>query len=279
MATAATEVDFVKLSPTQNMTVLVTSRHPVTDYRSIAAQLLSAGHLQAEQVGFVRSATTVGAQVRLHMAGDEFCGNACMALAALTAAELGLGIDNRTDVTLEASGTEAPLTCRVERQHSSYRCELAMPLPAQVEPYRFPGVDASRAVLVRYADVVHLVVESGQPDRALRGRAQEVAMRLAATAGVPVVGVMLYDPAREELAPLVNVPALNSMVWERSCGSGTASVGVYLAVASGAAVCVSVHQPGGTMRVRADHGDRGVTGLRISGQVRVVAEGTAYVHV
>lgn len=32
------------------------------------------------------------------------------------------------------------------------------------------------------------------------------------------------------------------------------------------------------MHVRADHGNRGVTDLRISGQVRVVAEGTAYIH-
>jgi diaminopimelate epimerase len=278
MATAATEVDFVKLSPTQNMTVLVTSRHAVADYRSIAAQLLSAGHLQAEQVGFVRSATTTGAQVRLHMAGDEFCGNACMALAALTAAQLGLGVDDRTDVTLEASGAEAPLTCRVERRDASYQCELTMPLPSAVEPYLFPGVDAGRSALVRYPDAVHLVVESGRHDQALRDRAQEVAARLAATAGVPVVGVMLYDRARQELAPLVNVPSLDSMVWERSCGSGTASVGAYLAATSGVPVRTNVHQPGGTMHVRAGHGDRGVTDLRISGQVRVVAEGTAYVH-
>ncbi|WP_460752506.1 hypothetical protein [Myceligenerans cantabricum] len=278
LARAATEVDFVKLSPTQNMTVLVTSTHALADYRAIAAQILSAGHLQAEQVGFVRGATTTEAQARLHMAGDEFCGNACMALAVLIAAEREPAVGDRTDVVLEASGAEGPLTCRVERQDASYRCELTMPLPGPIEPYLFPGVGAGRSALVRYPDVVHLVVESGRHDQALRERAQEVAVRLAATAGVPVVGVMLYDPHRQELAPLVAVPSLDSMVWERSCGSGTASVGAYLAATSRVPVRTCVHQPGGTMHVRADHGSRGVTDLRICGQVQVVAEGTAYVH-
>lgn len=268
----------MKLSPTENMTLLVTSRHAVADYRAIAAQLLSAGHVQAEQVGFVRSATTAEAQVRLHMAGDEFCGNACMALAALTAAELGLDIDDRADITLEASGAEAPLTCHVERQDPGYQCELTMPRPDRVEPYPFPGVQPGRSAVVRYPDAVHLVVECERHDQAVRDCAEEVAARLGVTEGVPVVGVMLYDPAREELAPLVNVPSLDSMVWERSCGSGTASVGAYLAATSGVAVHTDVHQPGGTMHVRAEHTGEGVIDLRISGLVRIVAEGTAYVH-
>jgi diaminopimelate epimerase len=54
-STWAREIDFVKLSPTQNMTVLVRSRHPVREYRTIAAELLSAGHVHAEQVGFIRT--------------------------------------------------------------------------------------------------------------------------------------------------------------------------------------------------------------------------------
>jgi diaminopimelate epimerase len=274
----ATEVGFVKLSPTQNMTVLVTSPHSVADYRSIAAQLLSAEHVHAEQVGFVRDAVSAVAQVRLHMAGDEFCGNACMALAALTAEALGLGTDDRTHVTLEASGADTPLTCRVERRDDGYDCELTMPGPALVEPYLFPGREADRSALVRYADAVHLVVECRRIDDDLRASAEEVATRLAATEAVPVVGVMLYDPTRGELAPLVSVPSLGSTVWERSCGSGTASVGAHLAATAGVPVRTSVHQPGGTMHVRADHGACGVTELRISGLVHVVAEGTAYVH-
>ncbi|MGH3351695.1 MAG: hypothetical protein ACRDPS_13600 [Nocardioides sp.] len=279
MARDTTEVDFVKLSPTRNMTVLVTSRHAVGDYRSIATQLLSAGHVHAEQVGFVTAPTSPRAQVRLHMAGDEFCGNACMALAALSAGQLGLGIGARTEIVVDASGTDSAVTCQVEHQDSGYYCRLTMPRPSRVEAYPFPGVPAGRSALVRYPDAVHLVVECAEHDQVVRDRAQETAAHLGATEGVPVVGVMLYDPVRGDLAPFINVPSLNSMVWERSCGSGTAALGAYLSARSGGPVRTSVHQPGGSMQVEADHGSDGVTGLRIGGHVRIVAEGTAYVHV
>lgn len=275
---AARAVDFVKVSPTQNMTVLVTSQHAVADYRSIATQLLSVGHLQGEQVGFIRDETLTGDSAYLHMAGGEFCGNACMALAALTAAKRGLGVGETIDVTLGATGTESLLTCRVDREGSSYRCELTMPLPVSIESYPFPGVEAGRSALVRYQDAVHLVVESEGCNNGLRERARDVAAQLAVTTRVPVVGVMVFDPARQELAPLVVVPSLDSTVWERSCGSGAASVGAYLTHRSGAPVRISIQQPGGTMQVWTDIADRDMTDLRISGQVYVVAEGTAYIH-
>ena len=271
-----TEVDFVKLSPTQNMTVLVTSRHAVADYPSIATELLSAGHVHAEQVGFVRPPTSTAAQVRLHMAGDEFCGNATMALAALTSMEQDLDVGRRTGVVLEVSGLGSLVTCEVERLEDHFACELTAPRPISVETYDFAGVETG--VMVRYPDAAHLVVECARHDRTSRDRAEEVARRLGETEGVSMVGVMLYDPERGELAPLINVPALDSMVWERSCGSGTASIGAYLAARAGAPVRASVHQPGGTMHVRANHGPLGVTELLIGGQVRIVAEGRAYVH-
>lgn len=279
MARDTTEVDFVKLSPTRNMTLLVTSRHAAGDYRSIASQLLSAGHVHAEQVGFVNAPTSSEAEVRLDMAGNEFCGNACMALAALTAAEDGLGIGARTEIVLEASGAGSAVTCEVEHQDPGYYCKLTVPAPSGVEAYPFPGVPADRAALVRYPDAVHLVVECAHRDHDLRDRAQAMAVHLGETEAVSVVGVMLYDPVRRELAPLINVPSLSSIVWERSCGSGTAALGAYLAARSGDAVRTIVQQPGGNMQVEADHSTDGVTELRIGGHVAIVAEGTAYVHV
>lgn len=269
----------MKLSPTGNMTLLVRSRHPVADYRAIAGQLLSAGHVHAEQVGFIRRPASTAAQVRLHMAGDEFCGNACMALAALTAAEQGLGTDGRVEIVLEASGARQDVVCQVEHRAAGYHCELTMPPPSRIAPYPFPGVAAGRSALVRYDDAAHLVVECAPHDPGTRARAEATAAQLAASEGVPVVGVMLFDPDRRDLAPLINVPALDSMVWEQSCGSGTASVGAHLAARSRGPVRTSVHQPGGTMQVHADVGAEAVSSLRIGGQVRVVAEGTAYVHV
>lgn len=275
MSRGTTEVDFVKLSPTCNTTLLVTSRHPVRHYRSIADQLLRAEHVHAEQVGFIQPAQSPEAQVRLHMAGDEFCANATMALAALHVATQGL--DGPLELRLETSGSADLLECRVERQGSGYRCELAGPLPIRIDPHPFPGAVLG-AALVRYADAVHLVIECSGHDQALRERAEQAAAQLGHSEGVSVVGVMLYDPERGELAPLINVPALGSLVWEGSCGSGTASLGTYLATKAQAPVSAAVRQPGGTMQVHADYDSGKVTGLRVAGQVAIVAEGTAYIH-
>ncbi|MGO2480865.1 hypothetical protein [Glutamicibacter sp. BW77] len=269
------EVDFVKLSPTCNTTVLVTSRHPTSQYRSIADQLLRAEHVHAEQVGFVLPAVSSQAQVRLHMAGNEFCVNATLALAALHTATQHL--PGPAELRLETSGSADLLDCRVERRNSGYSCQLDGPLPVRIEPYRFPG-SAERTSMVRYAVAVHLVIECSAHDQALRERAEQAAVQLGRSEAVSVVGVMLYDPVRGELAPLINVPALGSLVWEGSCGSGTASLGAYLAAKAQAPVSIAVRQPGGTMHVQADYERGKVTGLRVAGQVTIVAEGTAYIH-
>ncbi|MGP9726977.1 hypothetical protein CIK76_15710 [Glutamicibacter sp. BW80] len=274
-ARGTTEVDFAKLSPTSNTTVLVTSQHPPRQYRTIAEQLLRAEHLHAEQVGFILPAESSAAQLRLHMAGDEFCANAAMALAALHASKQGQ--TGRVELFVEASGADQLLSCRVEPRDSGYRCQLDSPLPLSIEPYPSPGARSGTA-LVRYADSVHLVIECAGHGQGLREHAEQAALQLGNSEGVSVAGVMLYDPARGALDPLINVPALGSLLWERSCGSGTAALGAYLAAKNRAPVCASVRQPGGTMDVEADYGSGTITGLRVAGHVAIVAEGRAYIH-
>jgi diaminopimelate epimerase len=272
------EVDFVKLSPTQNMTVLVTTEHPIEEYRAIASKLMSYGNVHAEQVGFVQKPESPEADARLHMAADEFCGNACMALAALLASEgEPAGVDS-TDVVLETSGVEGFVTCQVRKRRHEYHCQLTMPIPRKVE--QAAPVDAGGdSALVVYQDSLHVVIETDRVDGAVRERAQSLATRLGETWEVPLIGIMLYDPGRRELAPLVHVPSLNSMVWERGCGSGTASVGAYLAWKENGAVAVSVAQPGGTMYVAVSYDQGEMTDIKVSGSVKIVAEGKAYIDV
>ncbi|GAB79291.1 Diaminopimelate epimerase [Austwickia chelonae] len=272
------EVDFVKLSPTSNMTVLVTSQHHPADYPSIANQLLSECHVHAEQVGFVRPPTTPQAHTRLHMAGNEFCGNACMALAALTAAENGLDNGHRTEIVLETSGSTTSVPCDVERLGADYTCRLTVPDPIGVENYTFPGRTHLRSALVRYPDAVHLVVECSQPDQTMRKHAEDAAAQLAADENAAVIAVLLYDPDRAELTPLVSVPALGSLIWEGSCGSGTASVGAYLSAQHHRSIHLGLRLPGGPMQVHVDHRTHGTHHLQIDGHVRIVAEGKAYIH-
>jgi histidine racemase len=236
------EIDFVKVSPTQNMTLLVRSEHPVEEYRGIATAIMSAGHVHAEQVGFVRKPTSPVADTGLHMAAGEFCGNACMALAAT----------GPTDVVLESSGAEDVVRCRVERRYPDYFCELAVPLPRQVEPWTAAGRADTRSALVRYEDSVHVVIEADRVDQETRERAQATALRLGESWSVPLIGVMVYESRRKRLTPLVHIPSLDCTVWERSCGSGTGSLGAYLALKERGPVATDVTQPGGTNASTAD---------------------------
>ncbi len=267
------EIEFVKVSPTQNMTLLVRTEHPVEEYRSIATAIMSAGHVHAEQVGFVRKPTMPEADVGLHMAAGEFCGNACMALAAVSAAEDGPGAGS-AEVVLETSGAEHLVRCRVERRSPDFLCELAMPLPRRVERCEGGG----GAALVLYEDSLHVVVETERVDRQTRDRAQATAVRLGKSWGVPLIGVMVYEPRRHRLTPLVHIPSLGCMVWERSCASGTAALGAHLAHTQRGPVATAVTQPGGTMHVTARCERGRLADLTVAGSVRIVAEGTAYVH-
>ncbi|ATE55232.1 MULTISPECIES: diaminopimelate epimerase [Actinosynnema] len=264
------EIDFVKLDPTQNMTLLVRTEHPEEEHRDIALRLMAYEHLHAEQVGFVRKPGSPDADISLRMAGGEFCGNACMALAALAAPPDELAGGHPVDVVLEASGARDLVRCRVLRHAREYTCELAMPLPESVER----GADG--VALVRYDDSLHVVVETGRPDPALRAWAQRLAARLGERGDASLIGVMLYEPRSGHLTPLVHVPLLGSAVWERGCGSGAAALAAYLAWEGRTSVTTRVRQPGGVMTVAADHARGALTGVRVQGTVRVVAEGRAY---
>ncbi|WP_313811465.1 hypothetical protein [Glutamicibacter sp.] len=269
-------MEFVKLNPTSNSTVLVTSRHPVQHYQTIAEQLLRVEHLHAEQIGFVLPPESDQAHLRLIMAGGEYCVNACMALAALHASARSNVAS--LDLVLEASGTNEPTSCRVEPTAMGFRCRMGIASPLQIEPYPFPTQHGGSS-LVKFHDSVHLVVEAPAITQTLRRHALATAQRLAASEAASVIGVMLYNPTENAIVPLVNVPAVGSMIWEGSCGSGTAALGAFLAARCRQSVSLSVRQPGGSLHVAASYRAGAVTDLQVTGEVTIVAEGKAYVHV
>ena len=68
------DIQFIKTSPTQNVTILVLTQVPRASQPEIAAQLLRYDGVGGEQVGFLEPSQT--ARARLQMMGGEFCGNA-----------------------------------------------------------------------------------------------------------------------------------------------------------------------------------------------------------
>ena len=272
------EIDFIKFSPTQNMTILVKTDHAAEKYNHIATRLMSYDNVYAEQVGFIEPTRRPEAAARLEMAGGEFCGNACMALAAHHAAEAGLEHQESMDIMLEVSGTDQLIMCHVKKQQNEYDCQVTMPIPKQIEQrtIRYEGIEIDM-VIIRYAEFIHIVIEVDDFDDTMKKRAQTLARLLGLTLGDKLIGILLYQSHSEEMAPLIYVPELDSLIWERGCGSGTASVGAYLAWSQQRQITQCIKQPGGAIKVVAQWNGAELGSITIEGSVGIVAQGKAFI--
>lgn len=267
------EVSFVKLSPTQNVTILATSPVARAEQSAVAARLLEWDSVCGEQVGFLEPPSLPGARVRLQMMGGEFCGNATMALGAYLARQDGLADGARTEYAIEVSGADAPVLCRIAREGGAYRGAVRMPLPESIGAVALE-TDAGTLELpvVALPGIAHVVAPPSlgraEIERRIRGWSRAV--------GADALGVLRFDEAALAIDPIVYVPATDSAVWERGCGSGTAALGCWLARRAGATFRGAIRQPGGEIAVTAELRGGEIARVEISGQTRVTAEGTAY---
>jgi diaminopimelate epimerase len=273
------EIDFFKFNPTQNMTVLVSTNSPIEEYQSIASQLMSYENVYAEQVGFLQKSCKDKAVVCLQMAGGEFCGNACMAAAVNVAFEKGLKANELMEIFIEASGVDDLVECQVKNVQGSYYCQVNMPLPVKIDQKILEcDGDALHVAIVRYREFFHIILEVEEFDEQMRTRAQKLAKLLGVTIGNALVGVLLFKSDTNELAPLIYVPQVGSLIWERGCGSGTASLGAYLSWKSKGNIESPIKQPGGTIHVTAHFDKEEVKSLKIGGLVDLVAQGKAFIN-
>ncbi len=255
-------LEYVLLDPTGNVTVLVRTAVPVPAQPRVARALLEA-EPRGEQVGFL-SPGGADADIALRMAGGEFCGNAAMCAAALWCIERGLSAQT---VRVRVSGADRPVAVQAAAQaEDCWSCAEALPRPAPPEMVTL-ALDGQtyRLPLLRFPGIGHLILP-GDTDRAFAERA---ARSWCAALGAEALGLMLLDEAAGRMTPLVYVPGADTLYWERSCASGTAAAGAYLAWKRGASVEAALDQPGGFLRVFAAPAGE----IRLRGAVRVLKEG------
>jgi len=252
------------LDPTGNITALVESPVAEAEQPAVAERIMRL-HPEVEQVGFL---TPMGAEglPKLRMAGGEFCGNAAMSAAALLL--LNSGRDGGA-LSLRVSGASEPVALRLQRDGEGFRAEALMPpaLAVTEEDFAFEGLRA-RLPLVRLEGICHIIVEEGSPLFALREKreeAEQAVRRFCAALSAPGLGLLFLEAggAERRMTPLVYIPGGDTVFWENSCASGSAAVGMALEARKGAAE-LTLHQPGGALRVKSD----GRT--RLYGRVRLV---------
>ena len=272
------EVDFVKISPTQNMTVLVTSAVERRHYAAVAAKIMAYDSVYAEQVGFVEKPSDPAATARLQMAGGEFCGNAALSLCAYLVWSGKVAAD-AVRVPIEVSGSDEILHCRIKREHNHFLGTIKMPLPLAIESFNAEIAGQSRVLpVVHFPGITHVIVNGEHGDKI--AIAETLAENSSLFTNTDAFGIMFYEKNSSEksglfLTPFVCVKTLGTKVWERGCGSGSAALGAYLAHNRGENIKMDVMQSGGTITVEVAVTNGEIAGISIEGKVEISAWGKA----
>lgn len=258
------EYSYFIINPTGNLTAIVETETPRSEQSSLAAQIMSQDS-SIEQVGFLEKPQS-GADVRLQMMGGEFCGNASISAAALTAQKAGI-----TDgsILLEVSGVEFALNVRVQKLNDNkYLGTVAMPLPLGIEALELDGF---RFPCVNFPGISHIICGDELSFEAAEKSIRTWCKRLNAEA----LGLMFTDG--KTLKPYVYVRSTDTAVWESSCASGTTAVCAYLAAKSGKSQSVALRNPGGTLAVRAELSGGVLTALELTGSAEITGMQSIYI--
>ncbi|MDR1971447.1 MAG: hypothetical protein LBQ46_05950 [Treponema sp.] len=260
------KLDIVRADPAGNITIFVLNRidDPLLRVRAAKA-LLAEPSLGAEQVGFVVPPAGPGALWRLDMMGGEFCGNAARSFGLYAARELGL--KGKLSIPVSVSGTDRPVTVTADVE--AFWAEAEIPLPRGFDTLVHEG----RPYPVYFFEgITHVIAQDVNPGRDLVGNLLELAKKKIPERGgehaLDAFGVMFYEKRRCFIRPVVYVAAADSLVFESSCGSGTAALILALAgnLNDGEGRW-EVSQPGGLIegRVKKEAGE--IKALSIGGPV------------
>ena len=261
-----TTLHYYIVDPTKNMTALVETPVPPASRPFAAAEIMKA-EPDCEQVGFLSRGDA--GELRLDMAGGEFCGNASMSAAALLCAQDGVPQGQTRLLKLRVSGAASPVEVAVTvEDRGAFACTVNMPAPERITEETLPlGNREICLPVVFLPGIAHIIAAEDELDA---GEAERAVKDWCKSLKAAALGIMLFDEKTLTLRPMVYVPAADTLFWESSCASGSAALGAYLAKRSGRPVELCLAEPGGTLRVNAaPEGD-----VRLSGQVTVRSKGT-----
>lgn len=271
------KASFVKLSPSENTTIIVTDPSVKQgDYSKIAKAAMAYTHLYGEQVGFLTQKHSGRAKGRMEMSGGEFCGNGLLALGAYLAWTEGIEKDT---FFLEFSGAANTLVCEVEKiRPEKYRVKGEMP----VKGYRVSkkevkaGEKSVSGDLVEMEGITHFLFQKPE-EESFKEDYPEMLKNLSKDGKNLAYGALGYQIRKDSihLSPWVYVPEVDSLREERSCGSGSLALGLLWAKEKEESIKIEIKQPGGTIAVEIAYDRRAkkVTAASIETEVMITCEG------
>jgi diaminopimelate epimerase len=274
-------MEIIVADPAKNITIFVLDEVRNRENRAETARLLMADRrFGAEQVGFVLPPIPGRRDLfRLEMMGGEFCGNAARSFGLFAAREMGLR--GRVSVAIEISGAASPLPVTVDLDAGT--AEVEIPRPIAVDRVEVSCAADGRTFegrgfpLIIFDGIAHVIAEDvkgGEETFYLIKTGVEKRVRALGGAegqsGPDAVGVMFFDTKSRFMTPAVYVAATDTLVFESSCGSGTAALAVWETRRAGDGVYrFEVEQPGGFIGAAVRHENGEIAGLYIGGPVKL----------
>jgi diaminopimelate epimerase len=203
------------------------------------------------------------------MMGGEFCGNAARSFGLYLAGERRLR--GKHTIPLEMSGAGEPVLVEVDTEAGT--ASAAMPLPLSMESLEYRGKTLPLVVFEGISQVAAGGIRGDKRAfREIRALVEGEARRKAGGPPEPpaALGVMFWDEAALRAVPAVYVYGVSSLVFESSCGSGTAALGCVLSrgIQDGEGRW-SISQPGGVMEAAVKKEAGKLKRITIGGPVRL----------
>jgi len=260
-------VKILVADPEKNITVFVLDAVENPEERNaLAKAILEDSGIKAEQVGFVIPPTgSETALWRLEMAGGEFCGNAARSFGLYVARVKGLKGKNRFFISM--SGMNEPLQVEVDPEHDWAAAEIPKPLLVETLVYNGRSLP-----LIVFEGITHIIAPDLEPGKenffAIKTLLEKKFSGTAAS--FPAIGVMFYDTGSRFMRPAVYVPSAETLVFESSCGSGSAALGVWLSRGlENSAVKYPITQPGGIIETEVTKRAGEISSISIGGKVEL----------
>jgi diaminopimelate epimerase len=260
------QYEIVAADPAKNITLFVLNQ--VENRAETARLLMGTAGLEAEQVGFVIPPKQPHELWRLEMMGGEFCGNAARSFGLFVARTLGCS--GTVEIPIGISGMPDPLTVTVNVAAGTAEVAIPKPLAQDTLFLRLaPDLPSLPLPVYCFPGITHVIAPGISPGNQGKNLFYTIKAQVESTRSVPqALGVMFYDRKEDLMIPAVYVYATDSLVFESSCGSGSAALGVWFqeSLSEGEGFC-QVTQPGGVIAVRVRKHQSVIQGIWIGGPV------------
>ena len=279
------KLEFTKVSPSGNMTILIWSEVSRIEHAKIANILMDCTyHLGAEQVGYVEKSQNSKAIAHLQMMGGEFCGNATRSLAFMLVARKYPNIIIEKGIAkfyLTVSGVKEPLEVEVECDNNEN------PISAKVQMPIYNNIDSvcqkDNVKLVSLEGISHIIVDNNMtPFRKESYKDDFIKLRDSLDLkDKEAVGVMWKTIEKDNsisMEPVVWVKDTDSYYYETSCGSGTVALALAIAKENNNTHQeFKIYQPSGKYIVAiVERDDKEFLNAYIKGSVDIIADGYCF---